>query len=193
LIYCEGRETEPNYFHALKREDHVARNYDITIKRGKGGSRVDIVTKLLSHVQSVNKEYDHRYCVLDTEHLRSEEEREDFSTAMALAAQKNVTCFVSNPCFEVWLLAHFERTCQCFPDCDSVIQRINKYWKVQFKREYAKNDELIYLKLRGQTRSAINRARQVREIDHKGETEVVECNSSTERYRLIEKLLGPEP
>src|SRR5205814_552997 len=25
LIFCEGRETEPNYFHALKRDDEISR------------------------------------------------------------------------------------------------------------------------------------------------------------------------
>jgi len=42
LIVCEGKETERNYFEALKKQDRFTENYTITVKKGKGGSREQI-------------------------------------------------------------------------------------------------------------------------------------------------------
>ncbi len=192
LIFCEGRETEHNYFDALKRDDEVSRKYYITVKRGKGGSRLQIVRDLLDHVRNVDKPYDLRYCILDTERLSSQDARRDFSEAIALSAKNSIECYISNPAFEIWFLAHFVRTCRHFNDCDSVIPELNKHWKKSFNQSYEKSDQFIYQKLRNRIRLAIDNARKVREIDHNGKREIAECNSSTQIYLLIDKLLTPE-
>jgi hypothetical protein len=192
LVFCEGRETEPNYFHALKRDDEISRKYDITVKGGQGGSRLQIVRDLLDHVKNVTKPYDLKYCILDTERLSTQEAKKDFSDAIALSAKGGIECYLSNPAFEVWFLAHFVRTCRQFNDCDSVILEINKHWKKSFNQSYEKSDRSIYQRLRDRIRLAIDNARKVREIDHKGKREIAECNSSTQIYLLIDKLLSPE-
>ena len=192
LIFCEGRETEPNYFHALKQDDEITRKYDITVKGGKGGSRLQIVRDLLDHVRNINKRYDLRYCILDTERLSTQVARKDFADAMELSAKNGIECYVSNPSIEVWFLAHFVRTCRQFNDCDAVIHELEKHWKKSFSRPYEKSDRFIYQKLRGRIRLAIDHVRKVREIDHKGKLEIVECNSSTQIDLLIDELLAPE-
>ena len=39
LIVCEGQKTEYHYFHRLKQEDRVKKNFRVVVKPGKGGSR----------------------------------------------------------------------------------------------------------------------------------------------------------
>jgi hypothetical protein len=188
LIFCEGRETEPNYFHALKQDDEITRKYDITVKGGKGGSRLQIVRNLLDHVRNVSKP-DLKYCILDTERLSTQVARKDFADAMDLSAENGVECYISNPAFEVWFLAHFVRTCRQFNGCDAVILGLEKHWKKSFSQSYEKSNRSIYQKLRDRIRIAIDNARKVCEIDHKGKRDIIECNSSTQIYLLIDKLL----
>jgi hypothetical protein len=97
---------------------------------------------------------------------------------------------ISNPAFECWLLAHFVRTKKSFADCDKVIEGLNKHWRPEFGRDYEKNDERLYDRLAARTRTGIDNARKVREQDWSSSPEIVDCNSATEVYLLVERLLG---
>lgn len=106
LVFCEGRETEPNYFRSLRAEDNVALRFDVTVKGGKGGSRLQIVQAAVEHIAKTSKRYDQTYLILDTERLDSPEAIKDFGDAMSLAKQNDINTRLSNPSFEVWFLSH---------------------------------------------------------------------------------------
>jgi hypothetical protein len=55
--------------------------------------------------------------------------------------------------------------------------------------DYQKNDEKIYPRLSAYTGTAIQNARSVREDHFRETTDLAECNSATEVYRLVERLL----
>lgn len=191
LIVGEGRETEPNYFHGLKREDRVREAYAVTVKRGKGGSRVQIVRDVIDRMNEPGKDYDETWCVMDVERLDSEEARKGFVDAVELAKDNDIHLCLSNPAFEVWLRAHFIRSSRHFNDADAVIVDLNKRWCKRFNgAEYSKSDEGIHEKLAPLTEEAIGNARDVREKDHAGKGGTENCNSSTEVYRLVETLRG---
>jgi hypothetical protein len=191
LIVCEGRETEPNYFDGLKEEKAVEQKFIIEVKKGRGGSCRAVVRQAIAEREKAAsrwKEFDEVWCVLDVEQAG---QREHVIEARTLAGQHDIQLALSNPSFEVWLLAHFDSTRRFFADCDKVSEHLNKHWRREFEQDYEKNDERLYTRLAGLTRTAIGKARKVRKEDWDPAADIVDCNSATDVYRLVERLLGP--
>jgi hypothetical protein len=191
LIVCEGKETEPNYFRGLRDEEVVRQNFSVVVQKGKGSSCVAVVEQAIAELEKAanrGENFDEVWCVFDVEQAG---QREQVNKARTLASQHQIQVALSNPSFEVWLLAHFVRTKKFFADCDKVIAELNKYWRSEFKRDYEKNDEQLYTRLADRTRTAIANARKVREQDWASPSDIVDCNSATDVYLLVERLLGP--
>lgn len=189
LLVGEGRETEPNYFRGLRREDSVAEQFSVTVRKGCGQSPESVVAKALEYKQratSRGEDYDEVWCVLDVE---GADKRASLDRAEAAARQNGLTLCLSNPCFEVWFLAHFERKARPYGDCRAVIKQLNTHWRNHHGRKYEKNDDRIYERLRNLTRTAITNARSVREDHHQGCASTADCNSSTEVYRLVGRMV----
>ena len=190
LIVGEGEKTEPNYFRKLKLEESVEARFSVIVKKGRGGSRYGIVQNAIELRDHSDRDYDETWCIMDVEQLDTDEKSRDFKDAVKLAEQKDIKLCLSNPAFEVWLLAHFTRTCKRFNDCDAVILELNKHWKIVSTVEYDKSDDGIYARIRERTDTAIANARVVREQDHQGKTDIADCNSTTDVYKIVSKLLG---
>ncbi len=192
LIVCEGEKTEPNYFRKLKLEEHVNAKFSVEVKKGKGGSRCQIVKFAIKRKKDSVTEYDEIWCIMDVEQLDTEAKRRDFENAVILARKSKIKLCLSNPAFEVWLLSHFSDKAKPFKDCDAVIRELNKkrYWGTVCTVDYDKSDRKIYARLRELTPTAIINAKKVREKDHPENTDIAECNSATEVYKIVSKLLG---
>ncbi len=190
LIVCEGRETERNYFDGLKREASVSKLFAIRVVRGKGKSRTEIVSHAIDRKKTQRDTPDKVICVMDTESLQSPQARDDLAAARRMAEANDIVLYLSNPAFEVWFLAHFARTSRAFNDCDAVIVELKKKWKAEFGQPYGKSDDNVYRRLEPKTQQAINNARAVAEQDHGGRSDIVERNSSTEVYQLVENLIS---
>jgi len=191
LIVGEGKETEPNYFRGFRQRQSVQDRFKVEVRRGKGGTPLDAVQKaieLKEHARRDGREfqYDDVWCVVDVEQVGQNPQLGD---ARKLARQNDVHVALSNPAFEVWILAHFERTAKSFLNCDKVIEQIRKHWQREFQREYVKNDSQIYRHLGNKTADAVENAKWVREIHFQDRPDIVECNSATEVYRLVDFLL----
>ena len=186
LIVCEGRETERNYLDSLKREERVCEKFAITVVKGRGGSRRQIVQHAVDQKNNRNQDFDAVWCVMDVEHLDTQESRDDLAAAILNANHHQISLYLSNPTFEVWLLAHFIRSSLQFNDCNAVIEELNKHWKIHFHIEYDKSDRRLYDKLITRMRAAIDNAKEVREQDHPNQTDIIDCNSATEFYKVLE-------
>ena len=189
LVVCEGRETEPNYFYGLGDEEAVRQNFKVVVKKGKGGSCLAVVQQAIAEFEKATareEEFDEVWCVFDVEQAG---QREQVIEARTVADQREIRLALSNPAFEVWLLAHFLRTKRSFAGSVKVIEELNKYWRRDFGQDYEKNDEQLYARLTGQTRTAIDNARKVREQDWRSAHDIVDCNSATDVYLLVERLL----
>ena len=190
LIVGEGQKTEPNYFRELKLEDNVTAKFSLTVKKGHGRSPGGVIEEALRYkLQAENRGeyYDEVWCVLDVE---GPDKHESLERAVVVARRNDITLCLSNPCFEVWLLAHFVRRSRAYNDCDSVIVQLNNHWQRLCGQNYRKNDEHIYLRVSSLTQTAIENAKQVREIDHRDIINTAEANSSTEVYKLVSYLIG---
>ena len=113
---------------------------------------------------------------------------DEMRKALALLGGNSISAGVSNPSFEVWLLAHFERTGAAFLGCDAVIVRLNKHWQERFSIRYDKADGRIYDRVGKLTADAVDNARWVREKHHESVSCILNCNSATDVYRLVAGL-----
>jgi len=187
---CEGEKTERNYFDQLKREGCVAAKFAVTVAKGTGGHPEAVVQRaveLKETNEQRGEDFDEVWCVLDVE---TSEKRKSLDRAAGLAERNSITLCLSNPCFEVWLIAHLDDTARSFADGRAAETHLNGLWKRQFDSEYRKNDEDLYRRLGPLARDAVSNARRVREQHHGAQRPTSECNSSTDVYRLVAHLLG---
>lgn len=191
LILCEGDQTEPNYMHGLKRLVYASRLFSVTVRSGRGGSAEAVVAEGAKAKESAKRRgeaYDEVWCLIDVESAR---ERAAFERACSRAANSDISLCASNPCFEVWLLSHFERTGRSFIHCDEVREQLSRWWRREFGVDYQKNDTQIHERVRGRIDDAVKNARWVRETHHRIEHCIADCNSATDVYRLVDHLVHP--
>ena len=129
--------------------------------------------------------YDEVWCVLDVEDAAR---RDNLNQAAQTAQKEGFTLFLSNPSFEVWLIAHFERTSRHFQDSKQAEAHLEqRHWRPNFQCNYDKNDRHLYAKLDSRLDTAVTNAASVLEKDH-SPSDCRNANSSTEVYRLIRQL-----
>jgi hypothetical protein len=189
LIVCEGRETEHNYFDKLKREEYARKHFTVTVKRGKGGSRLEIAQSAINQKNLAGDNgdnFDEVWCVMDVEHPETQDEMRQ---AFALLKKNDINAALSNPAIEVWFLAHFEKTGVILLNGDAAKGRLDRHWQSHFHIAYDKADGQIYYRIANRTDDAIANAKWVREEHHHSE-DVVACNSSTNVDLLVGKLRG---
>lgn len=111
VVFCEGERTEPEYLDALKRQPSVREvaAVDLRVETGRGGSvprtLVGMAADARSRVIDVEAEIDEFWCVFDVEWPRNHPGLEE---AIQQARANGIKLAVSNPCFELWLILHFQ-------------------------------------------------------------------------------------
>lgn len=189
LIQCEGSKTEPNYLDELCKACGVRQRLEVNVKPGRGqNARVTVEAAIAEGRRKIQGQhvYDTVYCVLDVEHAAHEA---TLNEAIALANEHNIRLFLSNPSFEVWLLAHFERITRDFTDGTAAETHLNTHWRKQFSAGYDKGDPKLFVKLLDRIGTAVDNSRWLLEVFH----ENASCrgsNSSTEVYQLVQELLN---
>jgi hypothetical protein len=102
-IVCEGQKTEGIYFDGIRREYRLA-----TARLHVVGLGFDPL-KVVKEAESLKKEYDHVWAVFDVEAPGAHAvPHGSLRQAVARAKRAGIRCAVSNPCFELWLLLHFQ-------------------------------------------------------------------------------------
>lgn len=122
LVVCGGKNTEPDYFRGLKKE---RRNPAVRVVVERKG--VDPVSLIRFAAQKRDAlDCDQVWCVIDVDEF-------DMSKAVAAATKSDVNLAISNPCFEYWLLLHFElctAPLTCFDDAERrLIKHLPRYDK----------------------------------------------------------------
>ncbi|MET9292002.1 RloB family protein [Streptomyces sp. NPDC003077] len=107
LIYCEGKNTERIYLRGVRGE---LRNDPVTIVVGPGhGEPLGLVRAAARHAKRLAADpddcFDRVWCVIDAEAPRN---HPSLAEALREAKRKGITCIVSEPCFELWLILHFK-------------------------------------------------------------------------------------
>ncbi len=129
--------------------------------------------------------FDEVWVVFDTEGPQNLQRQTAARNAVEDARQLGFLTAVSNPCFEFWILLHFEWCVQAFPDGNAVCHRLKKHIQ-----NYQKNTDSYHL-TRLKTGDAIVHAKRVFQERHTGKSHhPCDCHPCTEVYRLVESLLS---
>ena len=112
VIACEGSKTEPGYFESIRRELRL-RTLQIIVLRHQG--RTDprsIIERVIEERKEMKSnqawtEGDSAWAVFDgDEHI--EQSPDNWRSAIDLATKQKIKLAITNPCFELWYLIHFQ-------------------------------------------------------------------------------------
>jgi hypothetical protein len=181
LIVCEGKQTEPNYLGGLCEMHGINRANVILIPGDGETSAIQLVQKATRRFQ-IDRDFDAVFVVCDCD-------GQDLTDARRHAAKpiKNVSgqmltvqLITSRPCFEFWLLLHFEYFARPFLNAASVIDILERHLT-----DYDKADRLIFPKVQSGLERALGNARRLK-------TELAEIGAQTpdtDMADLIETLM----
>lgn len=104
VVFCEGEASEPDYVNAVKRLPSVRANTAVNIEVAtERGVPLTLVRRAVDRAS--DDEVDECWCVFDVEWPRN---HPNLKEAVRLAGEHGIRLAVSNPCFELWLILHFE-------------------------------------------------------------------------------------
>jgi hypothetical protein len=154
LIVCEGAKTEPHYFEAMRKELRLSSANIVICREQCGSAPITVVDFAIKEAKKTGG-YQRVFCVIDRDcHT-------DYAAALdkvrrARIADCRFEPIPSVPCFEFWLLLHFEETTRPFvPEgnksaCDTVVRSLRAYLpqyekgtKDTFRRTYTSVDTAI--------------------------------------------------
>ena len=154
LILCEG-ETEREYFEAA-RIHYKLTTAEIVLAENTVGSAPISVVKCAEDKCAERGGYDKVFCVFDRDGHESFQRARD--RIRTLTSRKRflspIEEAISVPCFEFWVLLHFERTDRQFDHCSVVVDWIRD----QHVPGYAKADAAIARKLIVRVQDALTHA-----------------------------------
>lgn len=160
LIFCEGKQTEPNYFNGLKQRisekfgDRISVVPAIKVK-GTGLNTESLVKYVKQYINKSPKVYGQVWVVFDKDDYSDEQ----FTNAIKLNEYNSAW---SNPNFEIWLLAHFKKPMTTLAK-EATLRELNKEFQNNNLGKYSKNDEKIFDKITSDNRleTAINNCNEM--------------------------------
>ena len=154
LIVCEG-ETEQEYFEAARIHYGLTTAEIILGENTKGPAPISVV-ECAERKCGERGSYDRIFCVFDRDGHESFARARAKIESLANRTKKPLSIeeAISVPCFELWVLLHFERTDAPFNNCADVIHRISASHVVGYK----KADAFISRQLMKQVTSALENA-----------------------------------
>lgn len=122
-IFCEGSKTEPNYIEHYKDLFCQGKRASVIVEKTDKTTPVQLVEDAVKMKESslVGKG-DEFWVVYDRESPAKYDESLHLK-ARDLAQTHDVHIAISNVCFEVWLLLHFQPTCAACNTCDELTGR----------------------------------------------------------------------
>ncbi len=174
LIYCEGSETEPNYFNSfpLKLEE-------IEIDcLGQGRNTLTLVEEAIRRRDEAGRNripYNEVWCVFDEDNFSQ------FNDAIRHARKNQIKVAWSNKCFELWILLHFQYHQAAWTE--------NQYESKlkELLGSYDKSDPEIYERLKDNQADAIRYAKKLySERPNLASPQC--CNPCTTVFKLVERL-----
>lgn len=180
LIVCEGEKTEPIYFSELK-DHYKLSNANIVVTPASGTDPLSIVRTAQKKERKDGEHYDRIYCVFDRDRHKN------FQAACDKIDRSKLLAARSWPCFEYWLLLHFQYTRSPFTEsgnnspCDNCIKALKQ---ADAMHDYQKGTAGVFGRLSDRLDIAKQHARRARS----DALETTEDNPSTEVHDLVHYL-----
>lgn len=134
LIVCEG-ETEQIYFQALRKHYRLS-SMEVVIPDNTVGSAPQSVVQLAEAKYREFPWFDKIFCVFDRDTHESFQRARDRVLELRTRVRKPLPIHdaVSVPCFEVWVLLHFEQSDAPFNRCADIVRKISDSHIAHYKK-----------------------------------------------------------
>lgn len=177
-IFCEGK-TEYNYFLQYRAVERI-QGLQIKPKISEDKNIVGLIEYSMDFRKHHHRDFlkgDLIFYVFDMDANTNE----DFIKAKGLVNDPNLQFILSNPCFEVWILSHFEfHRERLYPE-------LLKAKLLRHLGSYKKNDPNIYQNTKEKINIAIGNSKRIYQIQiDKNGILCEESNPSTMMFQLIE-------
>lgn len=182
LLFSQGESTEISYF----------RNFDngVSVKIiSQPKDPIKLVEYALRRKNEMRGEYDQTWVIFD----RDESTKQECLDAYRLAKKNDIKVAYSNPCFEVWFLAHFGplktygNAQECCESLDAKMKQEDKKKKQTVFSGYDKTDENLFYKLSSYQEKALKNIDSV-SFNDKNFEEIVDQNPITTIGLLVNEL-----
>lgn len=176
VVFCEGKNSEPDYINGLKRipeiADNTALNLELHPEQG-----VPLTLVRMAADRLADPEVDECWCLFDVEWPKN---HPNLFEARQLAQAKSIGLVVSNPCFELWLILHHRDFTKfaTTAEVESLSRKLDG-------RTGKSIDSAIYLPLRKQ---AARRAEQLEQRHVRNDTSFPKDNPSSGMHHLLRAL-----
>lgn len=162
-IIVDGK-TEKKYFSSMK-ADLVSRKDSLKISFDDCHGKTKDMIQLIKKKRKVSDEV---YCLVDVD-------RRDRQELEKLVKYNNhkIKIIVSDPCFELWFLLHFQAVTASFENCGKVKQRLKTHLP-----KYNKTDGKNYAKTKKHIKKALHNAEKLGS-----------SNPSTDVHILVKRFL----
>ena len=193
LIATEDQKSSRRYFERLRA--HLKAHRVIIMADHAGSAPDNVVDAALAKRRAREDEskngledpFDEVWVVFDTEGQQNPQRQIEAKHAIARAKDLGFHTAVSNPCFEYWLLIHFEWCVETFPNANSVSRRLKEADKMP---SYDKNFD-SFTPTWNRVETAIRYSKRVFLERCQGKLEhPCKCHPSTEIHKLIESILN---
>lgn len=176
-IFCEGKETEPNYFNPLCKEVGLTAVRGVPNKIYTEGTGRNTVS-LVRYAEKFKDEYDEVWVVFD------QDGRPQFDEAIALAKKEGINVAYSNECFELWFILHKEYY-TAGNGRDNYFEKMSKI----LGKSYEKAQDGMYDLFKDDTATAISNAKKLLAEHAKANiTTPSKMKPSTTVHLLVERL-----
>lgn len=177
LIVCEG-ETEQEYFEAVRILYGLTTAEVVLAENTRGPAPISVVECAVEKCGEPGG-YDKVYCIFDRDGHESFQRAREKIRGLAGRKKKPLPIeeAISIPCFEVWVLLHFERTDAAFGGCAEVIRRIRD----RHMRSYEKADAETAKQLIAHLDQAIGNAAWL---------ETRSADNNYNPYTLVHRVIG---
>lgn len=196
-IYCEGEKTEPNYINGYIDKFFPTLRPLIKVEPTKKNTPVQLVNVAVAAQAAAKKnslDEDVFWVAYDRE---SEQKYKDVLHAQAhdKAKSHGISVAISNVCFEIWLLLHFQHTNASYSCYDDL--RNSSVLRAECKKrglsDYDKGDKLIFTILKkDEIKDARERAirinKQTENSADPSRTKPYQWNPYTDVYKLLDAI-----
>ncbi|NCC13703.1 MAG: RloB domain-containing protein [Spirochaetia bacterium] len=184
LIFTDTEETEAQFFKGLRDSLPKEVQKHLIIKVFPKVETKSLISRCIEELDK-DPQYRIPWIVLDRDEVKN------FDSIINEAQNKEINTGWSNPCFEIWLHAYFEKP----PISETSVQCCEKFSKI-FKKavgyEYDKSDTSMYrhLKEHGDEEKAIQRCKQRLGSIHPSSSTAAPSSlySTTTVYELVEEI-----
>ncbi len=176
LIFCEGEETERNYFGGFNRV------YPYFINKQNLELVKEAIIRKLQEESKRDVSFDQVWCVMDVDGKDSEIIKE----ACKLGEENKIRVVYSNRAIELWFILHFRVYNTPSMSIKQYEDELNKLFQKHFKINYNKADKLIYSRLKPLLKQALKNAKTLMKANPNEDPAI---DPSITTHKLIEELL----